>query len=96
LQKSSLLIVPSAYEGQPLVILEALACGLPCLASDQIRELPEVVETAKFENIEQWVSKVEEMLSSDIDLKALIAASKKFSVEAIKQKWKVLYDSQFN
>ena len=30
LQKSSLLIMPSAYEGQPLTILEALACGLPC------------------------------------------------------------------
>jgi glycosyltransferase involved in cell wall biosynthesis len=96
LQKSSLLIIPSAYEGQPLVILEALACGLPCLASDQIRELPEIVETAEFEDIEQWAIKVEEILSSDIDLKALIDASKIFSVEIIKQKWKVLYDSQFN
>ena len=90
------MIIPSAYEGQPLVILEALACGLPCLASDQIRELPEIVETAEFEDIEQWAIKVEEMLSSDIDLKALIDASKIFSVEIIKQKWKVLYDSQFN
>ena len=46
------MIVPSAYEGQPLAIIEALACGLPCLASDRISELPEIVETAEFENLE--------------------------------------------
>ena len=44
--KSSLLIAPSEYEGQPLAILEALTCGLPCLASDKIIGLPEIVEFA--------------------------------------------------
>ena len=96
LQKSSLLIVPSAYEGQPLTILEALACGLPCLASDRISELPEVVESAEFQNMEQWTTKVEEILSRDIDSNNLITASDKFGIARIKKKWKVLYDSQFS
>jgi len=96
LQRSSLLIVPSAYEGQPLAIIEALACGLPCLASDRISELPEIVETAEFENLELWTTKVKEILAREINSDNLISASEQFGVEKIKQKWKVLYDSQFS
>jgi len=37
------LVVPSIYEGLPMVILEALRCGLPCVAT-RVSGLPEVVE----------------------------------------------------
>ena len=96
LQRSSLLIVPSAYEGQPLAILEALACGLPCLVSDRVSELPAVVEIAEYQNMEQWTAKVKEILSQEIDAKDLISASTQFNVEKVRKKWKILYDSQFN
>lgn len=96
LQRSSLLIAPSAFEGQPLAILEALACGLPCLASDKISELPDIVEIAEFQNMEQWADKVKKILSQNIDSERLIASSKPFNIEKIKQKWKTLYDSQFS
>jgi len=96
LQRSSLLIAPSAFEGQPLAILEALACGLPCLASDKISELPDIVEIAEFQNLEQWADKVKKILSQNIDSERLIASSKQFNIEKIKQKWKTLYDSQFS
>lgn len=96
LQRSSLLIAPSAFEGQPLVILEALACGLPCLASDKISELPDVVEIAEFQNVEQWTDKVKKILSQDIDSEKFIASSKQFNIEKIKQKWKTLYESQLS
>ena len=96
LQRSSILIAPSAYEGQPLAILEALSCGLPCLASDKISELPNVVETAELQNLGQWSSKVKKILSQEINTEELISASKPFSIENIKKKWKSLYNSQFN
>jgi glycosyltransferase involved in cell wall biosynthesis len=96
LRKASLLIVPSAYEGQPLAILEALACGLPCLASDKISELPGVVDIAEYQNIEQWTSKVKEILSKEINSGNLISASKQFNVEEVSKKWKMIYDNQFN
>ena len=96
LQRSSILIAPSAYEGQPLAILEALSCGLPCLASDKISELPNLVETAELQNLGQWSSKVKKILSQEINTEELISASKPFSIENIKKKWKSLYNSQFN
>ena len=96
LQKSSILIAPSAYEGQPLAILEALSCGLPCLVSDKISELPDVVETVEYQNLEQWSIKVKEILSQEINAEDLISASKPFNIENIRKKWKLLYDSQFN
>jgi glycosyltransferase involved in cell wall biosynthesis len=34
MQKSDLLILPSWWEGMPNVLLESLAIGLPCIASD--------------------------------------------------------------
>ena len=40
---SKVLLVPSAYEGLPMVILEALQAGLPCVAT-RVSGHPEVIE----------------------------------------------------
>ena len=66
LQESSLLILPSAYEGQPMVALEALACGTPVLASDAVHSLPSGIETATMRSKKDWLEKIERIQSDTI------------------------------
>ena len=63
LQESSLLILPSTYEGQPMVALEALACGTPVLASDTIHSLPDSIFRPESEKAESWFDSINDLLS---------------------------------
>ena len=58
LQQSSLLLLPSKWEGQPMVALEALACGTPVLASDTIHSLPDIVEKCSMDDIDNWIKHI--------------------------------------
>ena len=63
LQSASLLLLPSAFEGQPMVALEASACGLPIVGSNHLKSLPDSTSLAGPE-IEDWVSVVGELLDN--------------------------------
>ena len=91
LQQASLLLVPSAFEGQPLVILEALACGLPVLTSDRVMGLPDSVMVAAYQNIDQWTSAIIKMLNAPQTASQLIEESQAYSVTLIAKKWEDLY-----
>ena len=54
LQESTAILIPSKFEGQPLVMLEALAAGCPVIASDKIPELPSCVISATHEDLDEW------------------------------------------
>tara|TARA_B110000444_G_scaffold258827_1_gene300806 strand:- start:2 stop:997 length:996 start_codon:yes stop_codon:yes gene_type:complete len=91
LQTASILLVPSAFEGQPLVILEALTCGLPVLASDRVKDLPDSILTAPYENIDVWASIIIEMLNKPSDSSNLIKQAQSYSITSISKKWEALY-----
>jgi glycosyltransferase involved in cell wall biosynthesis len=96
LQQSSLLVLPSKWEGQPMVALEALACGTPVLASDSIHSLPSVVGKAKDENNTSWIEKIKFTLDSKIDVKVNNGSVSQHQVEHIHSSLKDIYSDFFN
>ncbi len=87
------LVFPSLYEGFGLPPLEAMACGLPVVASNT-SSLPEVVDNAALlvnpehiEEIRQAISKIlgDEGLRKELQKKGLVQA-KKFSWEKTAEK----------
>jgi glycosyltransferase involved in cell wall biosynthesis len=93
LQKSSILLVPSEYEGQPMVVLEALACGLPVCVSDRLVDVPEGVEVATYGDIEHWARVISELLTSPPDGSKLLESSQPYRIESISNEWKRVYES---
>ena len=93
LAQASVLLVPSAFEGQPVVVLEALASGLPVCTSDRVKGLPETVETARFGDVEAWVEAVSNLFQNPPTPASLKASVASYSVDKIQQRWKSLYES---
>ncbi len=90
LQTASLLLLPSAYEGQPMVALEASACGLPIVASEHLSSLPDSVSTAGAE-IEDWVSVVGKLLDDPPNVAPVNVHDQ---LAAIQRQWNDCYCSR--
>ena len=88
LQESSLLLLPSAYEGQPMVALEALACGTPVLASNALHSLPDVIHQPKEETVESWVDAIEQIQRTEPEFGDTL---NQHSVELINERLLSLY-----
>ena len=90
LQTASLLLLPSVYEGQPMVALEASACGLHIVASEHLTSLPDSVSTAGPE-IEHWVSVVGRLLDDPPNLTPVHAHDQ---LTEVQRQWKDCYSSK--
>ena len=92
LHNSNILLVPSKWEGQPLVILEAMACGLPVIANDGLAQLPDNIGKASLENKQHWVDHILETIeskSSNIDYSQQLV---QYKIENVQQKWLQIYE----
>ena len=86
LQESTAILIPSKFEGQPLVMLEALAAGCPVIASDKIPELPPCVTSATHEDLDEWVKAV--LGVSKLDCKDYVDSH---SIVNINANWQEFY-----
>ena len=91
LQQSSLLILPSKWEGQPMVALEALACGTPVLASDSIHSLPDVVKKCSMDDFSLWSEKISSLLEINEDI-ILFESIGVHSVTSVQTNLLTIYD----
>jgi glycosyltransferase involved in cell wall biosynthesis len=96
LQQSSLLILPSKWEGQPMVALEALACGTPVLASESIHSLPSVIGNAEDKNIHFWIEKIQSMLVLAVNAEENYKSILKHNVDDVHSSLKDIYSGLFS
>ena len=91
LHNSSALLLPSRFEGQPLAVLEALACGVPVIADADLVGLPETVVRPSEATVEAWTQAVLETLSAPADTAVLSASVAYHAVEHVASRWTQVY-----
>jgi hypothetical protein len=91
LQSTDVLLLPSRFEGQPLAALEALACGVPVLASHALVGLPPTVARPDNDTLEAWSVAVCRLLDDRPSQETLVASVTPHAVEAITARWAEVY-----
>ena len=89
LSNSTALLVPSQYEGQPMVVIEALACGLPVIVSEHLSSLPPAVLRAG-PLVEDWCEIIRDLFTNPVTINF---DPTEHDVSAVAQKWGQYYEA---
>lgn len=85
---AQIVLIPSDFEGQPMVALEALACGTKVLASPEV--FPIVgMQRVQTHTVEAWKNTILEMLQDDGRPEFFSSCR----IENVQQQWKKVYES---
>ncbi len=100
--ESSVLAMTSRFEAQPMVLIEAMTCGLPCIAFDCPYGPRDIIEDGKtgflipYNNNEMFIEKLTYLMEHPEVRERMGEAAresvKRFSVETIMEKWRKLYE----
>lgn len=98
LQAFDLFLMPSTFEGQPFVLIEAQCAGLPCLVSDVIND--DICLTPSLElypltlSAADWTQKIASMLAGYMrEDNSAVIKEKGYSIDATIEYLEKIYDS---
>ncbi len=88
MSRASLFVLSSRYEGLPTVLIEAMACGCPCVSTNCQAGASEILDNGRFGPLvpvgddSALAAAMERVLDSPPDKEALLARAQEFSFDA--------------